>query len=68
MLSESLQGIESCLHPNGRKHTALYKALDLDPNSQWKLRQLCSILILCNCIQNLILGSEITNTVLTLNL
>lgn len=63
-LPESLQGIEICLHPNGRKHAALHKALDLDPNTQWKLRQLCSILILCNCIQNLILGSEIAGTVL----
>lgn len=46
MLTEGLQGIECCLHPNGKKHIALHKALDLDPNSQWKLRQLCSILIL----------------------
>lgn len=64
MLTEALQGIECCLHPNGKKHIALHKALDLDPNSQWKLRQLCSILILCNCIQNLILGSEIAGTVI----
>lgn len=49
---------------NVRKHTALHKVLDLDPNSQWKLRQLHSILILCNCIQNLILQSEITGAVL----
>lgn len=64
ILSEFLQGIESCLPPNGRKHTALHKALDLDPNSQWKLKQLGSILILLNCIQNLILGSESTGIVL----
>lgn len=61
MLSESPQGIENCLHPNERKHTALHKALDLDPSSQWKLKQLRSILILCNCMANLILESGFTN-------
>lgn len=63
-MPESLQRIESCLHMNVRKHTVLHKVLDLDPNSQWKLRQLHSILILYHCIQNLILRSEITGAAL----